>query len=90
MNQKTRDALCDMGHEEAVVFDGPDYDDAIVGVTDEGRVIYDYNAMVRCLMQQDGISEEEAIEFIEYNTMRALQYAGPEAPIIMNPLSIIE
>ena len=28
MNQLIRDALCDMGHEEAVIFDGPDFDEA--------------------------------------------------------------
>ena len=40
MNQDIRNALCDMGHEEAIVFDNPDYDEAIIGVTDEGQVIY--------------------------------------------------
>ena len=90
MNQKYRDALCDMGHEEAIVFDGPDFDEAIVGVTDEGQAVYDYNKMVQSMMQQDGITEEEAIEFIEYNTIRALPYAGPNAPIIMHPIEIDE
>ena len=88
MNEKVRDALCEMGHEGAVIFDAPDYDDAIIGVTDEGRVVYDYDAMVRNLMQQDGMTEDEAIEFIEYNPMRALPYAGLTAPIIMYPLNI--
>lgn len=79
-----------MGHDEAVVFDGPDFDDAIIGVTDEGQVVYDYNAMVRSMMQQDGISEDEAIEFIEYNTIRSIPYAGENAPIIMYPITIEE
>lgn len=87
MNQKIRNALCEMGHDDAVVFDGPDFDEAIIGVTDEGQVIYDYDAMVRSLMQQDGISEEEAIEFIEYNTIRSIPYAGENAPIIMYHLT---
>ena len=44
--------------------------------------------MVLSLMNADGMSEEEAIEFIEYNTIRALPYAssladGALAPIIM-------
>lgn len=90
MNNKYRDALCDMGHDEAVVFDGPEFDEAIIGVTDEGRVVYDYNKMVRCMMQQDEITEEEAIEFIEYNTIRALPYFGPNAPIIMHPIEVDE
>ena len=83
MNESLRQALCDMDHEDAVVFDKPDYDDAIIGVTDEGQVIYDYDTMVKCLIDRDGMSETEAIEFIDYNTIRALPYAGEKAPIIM-------
>ena len=83
MNEEIRQALCDMDHEDAVVFDKPDYDDAIIGVTDEGQVIYDYDTMVKCLIDRDGMSETEAIEFIDYNTIRALPYAGEKAPIIM-------
>lgn len=86
MNQKVRDALCDMDHNEAIVFDRPDYDDAIIGVTDEGQVIYDFDLMVKCLMDSDGLGELESIEFIEYNTIRALPYAGEKAPIIMHKI----
>lgn len=89
MNQKIRDAICDMGYEDAVVFDGPDFDDAIVGVSDDGRVIYDYDKMVRSMMQQDGIGQDEAIEFIEYNTIRACEYVK-DGPIIMYGLTLPE
>ena len=87
MNQKIRDALCDMGHEEAVIFDGPDYDEAIIGVTDEGLVVYDYDKMVQILVERDGMEEMEAIEWIEYNTIRALPYVE-NAPIVMNRLRL--
>lgn len=87
MNQKIRDALCDMGHEEALLFDGPDYDEAIVGVTDEGQVVYDYDAMVKILVERDGMEEMEAIEWIEYNTIRALPYFD-NPPIVMNRLRL--
>lgn len=83
MNEALRQAICDMDHEDSVVFDKPDYDDAIIGITDEGQVIYDYDTMVKCLVDRDGMSETEAIEFIDYNTIRALPYAGEKAPIIM-------
>ena len=86
MNESVRQALCDVDHSDAVVFDNPDFDDAIVGYTDEGRVIYDYDDMVKCLVERDGMTELEAIEFIDYNTIRALPYAGENAPIIMNRL----
>ena len=89
MNQLIRDALCEMGHEEAVIFDGPDYDEAIVGVTDEGLVVYDFDKMVEILVARDGMEEMEAIEFIEYNTIRALPYVE-NAPIVMNRLRLEE
>ena len=83
MKEEIRDILCDMGYEDAILFDNPDYDDAIVGITYEGRVIYDFDLMVQCLVDQ-GMTELEAIEWIEYNTIRAIPYAGDNPPIIMN------
>ena len=88
MNQGIRDAICEMGHEDAIIFCGPDYDDAVIGVTEDGRVVYDFDKMVECLQRDDGMTEEEAIEFIEYNTIRALPYAGATAPIIVYRLNI--
>lgn len=90
MNPQIRAALCDMGHDEAVVFDAPDYDEAIVGVTDEGQVIYNYDKMVHCLRAFHGMTDEEAVDFIDYNTIRAIPYAGEHAPIIMYPLEVEE
>lgn len=87
MNQKIRQALCDMGHDEAVIFDGPDFDDAIVGVTDEGRVIYDFNKMVQIAMDRGGIDMDTALDDICYNAIRALPYTD-NAPIIMYPVEV--
>ena len=42
--------------------------------------------MVEWLMKQDNMDETEAVEFIEYNTIRALPYVGDGAPIIMYKL----
>lgn len=41
-----REILCNAGYDEAVVFDNPDYDTAIVGVTPEGQVGYDFEKMI--------------------------------------------
>lgn len=81
-----RSLLCEIGYEDAVVFDNPEFDPAIVGVTDDGRVIYDYEKMITHLSKTAVISEADAIEFIEYNTIRALPYAGEKAPVIMFPI----
>lgn len=73
--------------DEVVRFDSPQYDDAAVGITDEGRLVYDYDLMVKSLAAQDGISDDEAAEFIDYNAMRSLPYVGKGAPIVFHRFS---
>ena len=43
-------------------------DNAIAGESDCGRLIYDYNKMLRIFIRQ-GMSPDEAIEWIDYNVM---------------------
>ena len=62
-----------------------DFCSAFIGVSDEGRAVYDYNKMVESLME-DGMDEEQAIDWISYNTVRSLPYQGPLAPIILYPV----
>jgi hypothetical protein len=71
--------------EEAIVLGDVfmSYDNSIVGVTTDGRVVYDFDKMIEELMQDEEWSYEEAVEWIDYNTIRSLPYAGPGAPIIM-------
>lgn len=82
-----REKLAAAGYEDSVVFENPDYDDAIIGVTDDGNVVYDFFKMAEHLIKKDGINYYEAVEFIEYNTLRALPYAGDGAPIVVTMLS---
>lgn len=74
------------GYEDVVIFENYSYDDALVGVTEDGRAVYDFDKMVRWLVETEDFTDEEAIEWIEYNTIRALPYMGDDAPIIMYPL----
>lgn len=77
-----REILDEMGYSDSVVFDSPEYDDAIMGVDSNGRVVYSYEKMVECLMREDGMTEEEAIEFIDYNVIGALGNSS-DKPIVM-------
>jgi hypothetical protein len=43
--------------------------------------------MVEWLVKEEEWSVEEAMEWIDYNTIRALPYMGEGAPIIMYPLN---
>lgn len=78
-----RETLEDLGYENLLVFENPDYDDAIIGVSHDDRVIYDYDKMIAHLMDKESMSIEEAADFISYDTIRSLSYSGPEAPIVM-------
>lgn len=83
--EEVKQELVDCGCEGSVVLENPDYADAFVGVTTDGRAVYDLEKMVVCLMEEDGMSEEDAREFIDYNTLRAIPYmesAGP-APVVL-------
>lgn len=68
--------------EQVLLFSNPSYESALIGVSHDDRAIYDYDLMIKYLMETDGISEIDAIEFIDYNTIRALSYYDG-APIIM-------
>ena len=68
---------------DAVIFINQAYDNSIIGTTFDGRVIYDFDKMVQELMTDEGWTEEEAIDWIEYNTIRALPYCGDKPPLIM-------
>lgn len=57
---------------DTIVFDCPSYESALVGVSHDGRAVYDYDKMVDYLMQEESMSEEDAIDFIDYNTLGAL------------------
>lgn len=78
-----RQLLCDLGYDDAIVFENPDYDSAIIGVSYDGRIIYDYDLMVHHLMDIDEMTEMDAVDFIDYNTLRSISYAGELAPIVM-------
>ena len=84
--KELKDFLGERGFKDAVVLESPDYLSAIVGVSDDGRVIYDYEKMARCLMETDGMDYEEATEFIDFNTLGALPYMGEKRPIILNKI----
>ena len=85
-----RETLCEMGYEDLIVFENPDYDSAIIGVSDDNRVIYNYDKMIEDLMVTEGMEMVDAADFIGYNTIRSLPYAGERGPIIMYGLPDID
>ena len=77
--------LKEHGLEDTIFFENPGYFNAIVGISSDDRLIYDFDKMVDCLVEEDGMSVEDAIDFINYNTLRAMPYY-PNGPIVLMPL----
>ena len=75
------DEIESRGFEDTVILDDPSFDDAIIGITEDGHLIYNYDSMVNHMVDsyiKEGINEDEAytsaIEWISYNTIRAIPY----------------
>lgn len=79
INQKIRNKL----PANAIVFEQPAYDNSIIGTTFDGKAIYDFELMVEELMHDEGWDEIDAIEWIEYNAIRILPYAGEQRPLVV-------
>ena len=79
INYEIREMLDD----GAIVFDNPAFDNSIIGTAINGQAVYCYESMVNELMQDDTLSEQDAIDWIEYNTLRSIPYAGEMAPIVI-------
>tara|TARA_R110002020_G_scaffold193389_7_gene393634 strand:- start:2710 stop:2961 length:252 start_codon:yes stop_codon:yes gene_type:complete len=57
------------------------FDGAIVGVTDKSQVVYDMDLMVDLFATNNECTEEEAIEYLDFNTWCA--YVGDETPVFI-------
>ena len=80
------EGLLENGYEGIIFLTNYSYDDALIGVTSDDRAVYDYELMVEWLINSEGFTEEEARDWIDYNTLRALPYMGEGAPVILYPL----
>ena len=69
-------------NEEALMPDG--FDDAFVGIAErcgqEPVLVYDRQQCIR-ILQSQGMTEEEAVEFFEYNTLGS--WVGEGTPIFI-------
>ena len=67
---------------EAIVY--PEYEDALVGHTQGYRIVavYDYDMCVQILMERDGMSCLEAVEWMEFNTLGS--HYGEKTPVFIS------
>jgi hypothetical protein len=76
------DYLNDLG-EPLLLMDG--FDEAFIGISQRINepllAVYSYDKMVDLLVTRDGMEDEDAMEFIEYNCIGA--WVGERTPIIV-------
>ena len=79
-----RQDLSDMYEDELLFADG--FDSSIIGVhrepTGATTVVYSTSKMVDACMQEAGLSYEDSVEYLEYNTFSA--YVGDKTPIYVD------
>lgn len=72
--------------ENVSMFENPSFANAIVGFdAHHHKIVYDYEKMVDCLMEECEMTEEDAVDFIDYNTLRTVPYMK-NSPIIAMPI----
>jgi hypothetical protein len=65
---------------EAIVLS--DFDDALVGTTSDGRLVYDIGLMSKILVERDKFEQIEADEYLDFNVINA--FFGTLNPIYVN------
>ena len=77
--EQIKQALVD---EEALVADG--FEDALIGHTQGPNLVavYDYDMCVHVLMERDGMTCEEAVEYMDFNVTGS--YVGEKTPIFIS------
>ena len=58
------------------------YDEAIIGITDEGRLVYSKETMCKILEEVGEMDYNEAWEYLEYNCFNT--YVGEMTPLYIN------
>jgi transcriptional regulator with XRE-family HTH domain len=87
-NDELKEWLLKQGYENSIVLECPSYRNAVVGVSEEGRVIYSARIILQDMMIDEGMEYEDAVDHFSYNLLRSLPYMGEMAPIIQYDISI--
>ena len=77
------DDILESRGESVLLADG--FDDAFIGVSQRINepllAVYSYDKMVEVLVVRDGMTEDEACEYIDFNVVGA--WVGEQTPIIV-------
>ena len=77
----TRDELVEEHGMDLLFLSEDFFDDAIVGVSYNSQVVYDMDLMVDLFATNNDCTEEDALEYLEFNTWCA--YVGELTPVFV-------
>ena len=78
------DTIAEINPNAIVLEPQSPFNQAIIGSDPDGRLVYSSNKIIRAFMSEDGMSEEEAIEYFEYNTLGTIQpMDNPDKPLFV-------
>lgn len=74
-----------------IYFINPDYEDAIIGISTDNRVVYSYDKMLENLVNK-GFCEtlQDAVEFIDFNVFPSMPYISNCPIIVFNENECVE
>lgn len=78
----------DYRSEDSIMLDEPSFDGSVIGITHDGSIVYDYSRMITEMSLEEDITAEEAEDFIQYNTIRAIPYMPDPRPVVIIPLCV--
>lgn len=81
MTQDIKEKISEI-NPEAILWDG--LDNAVIGFTDDGKVVYDINKLITETQQMNESSFEDATEWVHFNILNA--YVGEHTPIHIYPI----
>lgn len=87
ISQKLVDKLESNGcfeYDDVLFIDEEALVDSLVGISQDGRAVYDYYSIAHDLMRFYSMSLEDAMAHIDCNIIRSLPYYGSKAPVIID------
>lgn len=65
------------------LFEPEYYDEGIIGVNEGGGMVYSYEKLAEAIMEHDGMSYEDAVDWLDYNTVRTIPYIHEFQPTML-------
>lgn len=78
------DQVAEINPDSIVLEPRSTFNRAIIGSDPDGRLVYSANKIIRAFGDEDDMTEEEAVEYFEFNTLGTIQpMDNPNKPLFV-------